>query len=184
MILKIIGYGVILFPFFYLGIQKEWTNFKGKRAQQNRLEAFQKKHHLNESDLKLFKETMGELKEQILTVERNCHRVKELQEIEKKQAGVKSAKEIFKELMKDPQGMTEFDHFLYQKMPSAVEISEKVRRVKENKIETPEIKQAIDEMLETFGLVLSRITEDYEEVVVEDSKEVAVTKKMMEKKDE
>lgn len=178
-ILILIGFILLLFI-----VLKLRERIKINHTYRERLEKFQKKHHLSKADLNLFRDTLGEAKVAILEVERVTKHYKQLKAIEKNEAGIRSAKEIFKKMMADPQSLSHFDDFLYIKLPSLVEAVLKIEQIKEASLTTPEIKKSTKQILETVQVLSASITDDYERIIQEASEDIALSKKLVEKHDE
>ena len=168
--------GVFLLVVWLLSGKSRWKNNK---TYKENIRKYQTKHGLTDSELNLFKETLGEAKSLILRWEEANKGIKELTIVEKKESGLKSAKEIFRELMKHPQKILQLNEFLYIKLPEIVEASERVRQIREANLSTKEIETAVKSMVQTINAISASITDDYEEIIQEDSEEIALTKKII-----
>ncbi|HDT8010657.1 TPA: 5-bromo-4-chloroindolyl phosphate hydrolysis family protein, partial [Enterococcus faecalis] len=96
--------------------------------------------------------------------------------------GVASAKGIFKHLVKYPEAITHFSDFLYHKVPEILRASERFLSIKEDKLSTEEITLATNGILSTIRVLSESITDDYERLVSEASEEIALSKKLVERK--
>lgn len=172
---------IILFVGVFVVI-KAVEYFKRVYIYKKKIKIYQQENKLTSDELLLFKETMAVVKKQILFLESAESKSKALLAIEKKEKGVASAKLIFKELMKEPQAMTELEQFLYRKLPSLVEASEKLVEIQESKLSTSEIEKSKKVILDTISSISASITDDYEAIVQEDSEDIYLSKKLIEGK--
>lgn len=173
--------GIIVFILFIIGAK--WRErILINRTYKERIERFQAKHHLSKSELTLFRETLGEAKDEILRIEGITKKYKQLAAIETGEAGIKSAKEIFKKLMENPQNINQLGDFLYQKLPGLVEATVKIEQIKQAELSTPEIEQSVAEILDTIQVLSASITDDYEQIIQLESEDIALTKKLVGRK--
>ncbi|MGX7199116.1 5-bromo-4-chloroindolyl phosphate hydrolysis family protein [Enterococcus nangangensis] len=153
-----------------------------ERVYRQRIDVYQKQHQLSSSELTLFRDTLGAAKEQILIIDSLTRSLPSLRAVEAETGGLKSAKQIFQQLMQEPQALNDFGDFLYQKLPSLVKAAEKLQEIKNSGVNTPEIKSSVNKILETITVIANSITDDYESLINEDSQEISLTKKILEKK--
>ncbi|MGX7238701.1 hypothetical protein RV11_GL001399 [Enterococcus phoeniculicola] len=156
--------------------KSRWGNNK---AYKENIRKYQTKHGLTDSELNLFKDTLGEAKALILRWEEANKGMKELTIVEAQESGLKSSKEIFQELMEHPQKIHQLNEFLYTKLPGVVEASERVRQIREASLSTKEIEASVKSMVQTISVISASITDDYEAIIQEDSEEIALTKKII-----
>ncbi|EOH72810.1 5-bromo-4-chloroindolyl phosphate hydrolysis family protein [Enterococcus malodoratus] len=176
---------IVLIVFFVLFlirlIQMVLFNLRQNTLYRQRIKNYQEEKQLSNVDLEIFHEAMEELRQQILRYEAATKKNKRLRAIEKEHGGLKSSKEIFQELMAHPDELTKFSDFLYHAIPSAADASEKVDAITEVDLPTPEIEKSLENILTTMTVISSSITSDYEAIIREDSEEIELTKKILEK---
>lgn len=150
-------------------------------AYKKRIKKYQQEKNLTDPELELFHQSMEELKQHIHRYEDATKKSKQLLKIEKVYGGLKSSKEIFQELLKYPHELTKFSNFLYQAIPGAADASEKVVMVQYVNLSSIEIEKSIEKILSTMIVISSNITNDYEQIIREDSEEIELTRKILEK---
>ncbi|MDT2680021.1 5-bromo-4-chloroindolyl phosphate hydrolysis family protein [Enterococcus gallinarum] len=161
------------------GVLQGKNHWKNNKIYKENIRKYQKKHELTDSELNLLKETLGEAKALILRWEAANKGSKELASVEAKEGGLKSAKEIFQELMEHPQKMHQLNAFLYIKLPEIVEASERVKQIRETSLSTKQIEASVKSMVQTIEVISASITDDYEAIIQEDSEEIALAKKII-----
>ena len=162
-----------------VGVIQGKSRWENNKAYKETIRNYQTKHSLTDSELNLFKETLGEAKSLILRWEEANQQIKELTIVEARESGLRSSKEIFQELMEHPHKIHQLNEFLYIKLPGVVEASERVKQVREASLYTKEIDISVKSMIQTISVISASITDDYEAIVQEDSEEIALTKKII-----
>ncbi|KAF1299629.1 hypothetical protein BAU15_00610 [Enterococcus sp. JM4C] len=170
---------IVCLSFALVGFTTGKSHRAAIKAYKENLRKYQKEKKLTDSELQLFKETLGEAKELILSWEETNKGIKSLNMIEAQELGLKSSKEIFKELMEHPKEINQLNEFLYIKLPGVVDASKRVRQIYEAGLSTPEIDESLKSMQHTIEVISRSITDDYEAIVQEDSEEIALTKKII-----
>lgn len=172
---------VLLVGTGYIG----WVIYRNGRTYfryKRNLKKYQTTHHLMDSDLEMYQRIMDELKKQIIYLNELTNKSRNLKKIEQVELGVASAKGIFKHLVKYPEAITHFSDFLYHKVPEILRASERFLSIKEDKLSTEEITLATNGILSTIRVLSESITDDYEKLVSEASEEIALSKKLVERK--
>nr|WP_179190330.1 5-bromo-4-chloroindolyl phosphate hydrolysis family protein [Enterococcus sp. 4G2_DIV0659]OTO09525.1 hypothetical protein A5880_000204 [Enterococcus sp. 4G2_DIV0659] len=159
--MKIIGLLVLLV--FLKGIEY----FRRLYTYKKRIKTYQKNNQLTSDELQLFKETMFIAKKQIIRLELMTSKSTILMKIEKKEKGLHSSKLLFDQLMKHPKEMTELEQFLYTKLPSIVQATEKFIQIQDAELSTTEIKKSKTMIIETISSISASITDEYEEIIQE-----------------
>lgn len=142
---------------------------------------YKKKHHLSKSDLNLFKETMGVAKNQIIEWEELVKNSNNLRDNTEIKTAIQSAEEIFKRLMEYPNEMTEFNDFLYVKLPDVLSATKRYESIESSSIDTHEIKESMKSILLSLVFICESITDDYEASIVDVMNEIDLTKRVLEK---
>ncbi|OEG09740.1 hypothetical protein BCR21_14500 [Enterococcus ureasiticus] len=168
--------------FVLLVLIKGIEYFKRMYTYKKRIKTYQKHNCLTSDELLLFKETMSITKKQIILFETTISKSKVLMKIETKEKGLQSSKLLFDELMKHPKEMTELEQFLYIKLPGIVEATEKFIQIQNAQLSTSEIEKSKARVLETISSISASITDEYEEIIQEDSEDIYLTKKLIEGK--
>ncbi|MGM0125977.1 hypothetical protein IGI37_003378 [Enterococcus sp. AZ194] len=161
------------------GISIIKNRLKENKVHNTNIRMYQKEKGLTDSELNLLRETLGEVKSLILSWEKTNIGIKDLNIVEAQESGIKSAKEIFQELMENPKKLNQLNEFLYIKLPGVVDASKRVRKIRESGLSTPEIEESVKSMVHTIRVISASITDDYEAIVQEDSEEIALTKKII-----
>lgn len=172
--------GVVFILIMIVVINKTQDQLKNNRIFQKKIQDFQLKHKLSDADLNLFKNTMGEAKDQIIEWETLVNQSKRMKQIPKVLTAIKSAKEIFRRLMDNPKNMTEMNDFLYTKLPGILDATKRFTDIEKSKIETSEIGQSLKVITKTIMVVSESIIDDYEIIVQKEADEVTVTQRIVE----
>ena len=176
------AYALVIFLLISIIIFDKRQQINLNMKHKKRIKDYQNKNELSDSELNLFKETMSVAKGQIIEWELVVDGSKILKKKQEIIIGIKSAQEIFKELMEHPKEMTELHDFLYTKLPGVLSASKSFIAIEEADISTDEIKQSLASILSTIIMVSESITDDYEEIIAEDLDEINVTKQLVGKK--
>lgn len=172
-VIVLIGTGVVIY--------KNNERIKLFFNYKKRLKNYREQHHLSQGDLELFKETMGLAKVQIIEWEELIEKSNRLKKSTEIKTAIKSAQEVFKRLMEYPNEMTEFDDFLYIKLPGVLSGIQRYETIESSKIKTEEIKESMETIYLSIITISESITDDYEESIVDVMNEVGITEKMIEK---
>ncbi|MGM0238295.1 MULTISPECIES: 5-bromo-4-chloroindolyl phosphate hydrolysis family protein [Enterococcus] len=175
-ILNMLVLGIV---FFIWIVVRTLSNYSINKVFIDRQKKFKTEHQMSDQDLRLFQQTMEELKKQIIYIEQVTNMNNHLKKIEKKEAGIVSAKQIFQELMNEPKDLTKYGDFIYKKLPSMEHACSKLMNIEDSNLNTPEIKDSKNNILQTINFISSSITDDYERLVEEDSTEIALSKKVI-----
>lgn len=159
-------------------------NQRISQLQQQKIKEYQEKHQLTKADLQVFRQQMRELKENIIQLEQITQGNTDLKKIEKAEAGLASAKEIFQELMAHPNDLTKYGDFSYKKLPSLLDASVRLEEIQKSNLQTPEIKISLTRIKETIQFISASITDDYERIVAEDSEEIALAREYIGEKND
>lgn len=173
--------GIVIIGLAIWGGSRIYTNHKIKKEFNDRQKKYKETHQLSDQDLELFKKTMGEIKNQILELEAATNKNKDLKKIEHTESGIKSAKEIFLELMAEPNDLTKYGDFIYKKLPSMLDACTRLNKIEETGLNSKEIRESVTSILETVTFISASITDEYERIVKEDSEEIALSKKIIDK---
>lgn len=171
--------GIVIIGLAIWGGNRFYSSYKTKKVFNDRQKKYKETHQLSDKDLELFKKTMGEMKNQILGIEEATNKNKDLKKIENLEAGIKSAKEIFQELMAEPNELTKYGDFIYKKLPSMLDACIRLNKIEGTKLNSKEIRESVDSILETVTFISASITDEYERIVKEDSEEIALSKKVI-----
>lgn len=173
--------GIVVIVLAIWGANRLYVDYKTRKVFTDRQSKYKEVHQLSDQDLELFKKTMGEMKNQILGIEEATNKNKDLKKIEKSESGIKSAKEIFQELMAEPNDLTKYGDFIYKKLPSMLDACTRLNKIEETGLNSKEIRESVTSILETVTFISASITDEYERIVKEDSEEIALSKKIIDK---
>lgn len=162
-------------------IQVVIYNIRVTQNYTRSIEAYKQTHKLSNQDFKLFKASMDELRDQIVRYNAATRKSKQLIAIEKECNGVKSSKKMFQELFENPGHLIQYSTFLYQAMPHAADFSEKLVEIEKAKINNPRIQESVANLLESLRVISTSITDNYEQLIEEDSEDSVLTKQILEK---
>lgn len=155
---------------------------KFNSEQNNKIKKYQNKNYFTDSELNLFKETMSLVKMQIVEWEAMSNTSKILQKKQEIKVGIKSAQEIFKELVQHPKESVQQADFLYTKLPGVLSGTDSFISIEKAVNNTEESKQSLDSMLATIIMISESITEDYEKMLANDLDETNDTKQLLSKR--
>lgn len=145
-----------------------------KRSE--RITAYKQQHGLSTDDLAVLRDTMGTAKDQIIASRKLVYANKSLSTVAQETKGIRSAEAIFKELMAHPHEITDFDNFLYHKLPELQEAAQRYHDIQDDAINTTAVKESAEDIKATIRSILTSITNDYENIVREDAADIAMTR--------
>lgn len=152
---------------------------KLKTAQLLAVHAFQEENKLSNRDLKVFKEVMGEAKNQILLAEQLAKQMKH--SVPAIATTLEASKELFKYLMEEPKELILYGDFLYRDLPAFCSVLERRNTMESAGIasdETFQTQNELDNMLtEVSKKILKAYNQYQEEQQEEVERAVLVTKK-------
>ncbi|AQP54438.1 hypothetical protein BW732_09495 [Vagococcus penaei] len=146
-----------------------------RRLEQQKLPSLSrnKEEHYSEigmsdSEIKFFRQTMAETKEQIVTLEKNMTDVTKLRTIDLKYQTVKASKAVFKELVKKPQKLHQANDFLYTHLPNIVELTNRYVEINNHDIKNKQTYDALTKCVGTIESMSTLIVDDYNNLVKDD----------------
>lgn len=164
------------------GFQYNLERAKINKSQKSNVKKYQKDNNLSDSELKLFREVMGVAKDQIIEIDYLVGKSKKLKKEKIVHKGIKSAQEVFMNLMEHPDELTLFNDFLYVKLPGALSALKSFSSIESSDIMTAEINKSLNKITDNIRTIFESIIDDYEVAVYDDMDEIDTTKRMVEKK--
>lgn len=125
---------------------------------------------LSDSDIKIFRQTLAEAKENIETWEGNIQKNDDLDMVDSLTGGLKAAKQTFKFIVQQPQELTKQNELLYKQLPNMVKLSEKYLEMKNEPIKTEESERDLNETLLLFKTLSIQISKNYHDILMDDVK--------------
>lgn len=141
-------------------------------TQSQAIAAYRTKHHLSPDELKLFRETMGTAKQQILSLSQQARDSEALANIFQTTGALHAAQELFREMMSHPQVMTQHGDFLYKMLPALSESCDQLITAEQADVHTPTVDAAMMTMKAGIQRQAEAIVKDYATVVTSDAEEV------------
>lgn len=145
---------------------------KAKTAQLAAVRDFQEKHELSSRDLKLFKETMKEAKEQILAADGSFSRDEE--DGSSTEFAIKACKEIFKYLMDNPKEIISYGDFLYRSLPAFSNALMRETTIQKAQIQKEEIVQTSNVLDNVITELAEIIIADYNRCMKDELEETVI----------
>ena len=122
---------------------------------------------LSDSDIKLFRETMGEAKRQIELWSKANQSKTDLSVIEDVTGGLASAKKTFQFIVQNPQELTKQSDFLYKDLPNIVKLIESYDKLKAEPVKN---ERDLSETLLLLKTLSAQVAENYHEILMKDVK--------------
>jgi 5-bromo-4-chloroindolyl phosphate hydrolysis protein len=122
---------------------------------------------LSDSDIKLFRETMAEAKNQIKAWETASKTITDVSVIEDVTGGLAAAKKTFQFIVKNPQELTKQNEFLYKSLPNMSKLIESYRKLQQEAIKS---EKDLSETLLLMKTLSNQVAENYHEILMTDVK--------------
>ncbi|WP_081168301.1 5-bromo-4-chloroindolyl phosphate hydrolysis family protein [Lactococcus garvieae] len=123
---------------------------------------------LSESDIEIFRETLGDAKENIEKWEANTNKNDELEVVESVTGGLEASKLLFKHIVQNPTQLTKQNDFLYKDLPNMVKLTEKYLEMQKQSIKTQEVSRDMDETLLLIKTLSANFSKNYHEILMDD----------------
>jgi 5-bromo-4-chloroindolyl phosphate hydrolysis protein len=178
---------IVALPVYYILIIRHAIKVKkskqttgAPKLTNDKLEHY-KEAGLSESDIKVFRDTMAKAREDVKKWEANVQLNSKLTAIDLRTEGVKGAKAMFKELVKEPNRLTEASEFLYKHLPNMVELSDKYIEISAHEIKNKETYDTLDKSANVIEVLSNQIAKDYTDFVKNDIDDMDIEVKLAKK---
>lgn len=171
------GFLVIGLIIYYAIFAKKGHRMRQKAKTKKTNAEKEKLYHeagLNEQDIKAFRNTMAEAKQNIIDWEENVKQNSTLKKIEKETQGIIAAKALFKEIVEEPKRITEVDTFLYKRLPNIVNLTEKYLKITAHKIKAESTIETLKKSEDVIQKVSLQISNDYTNFVSDDLEDLTI----------
>ncbi|MBS7576822.1 MULTISPECIES: 5-bromo-4-chloroindolyl phosphate hydrolysis family protein [unclassified Enterococcus] len=171
------GFLAIGLIIYYAIFAKKGHSMRQKAKSKKTNSEKEKLYHeagLNEQDIKAFRNTMAEAKQNIIDWEANVKQNATLKKIEKETQGIIAAKALFKEIVEEPKRITEVDTFLYKRLPNIVNLTEKYLKITAHKIKAESTIETLKKSEEVIQKVSIQISNDYTKFVSDDLEDLTI----------
>ncbi|MDR0297860.1 MAG: 5-bromo-4-chloroindolyl phosphate hydrolysis family protein [Streptococcaceae bacterium] len=122
----------------------------------------------SEKDIEIFTREMNAAKKQIDSWIARVKNSNELQMIEQVTAGLDSAKNIFRELQKNPKNLTKQNAFLYTDLPNMLALTEKYESMQLEKMKNEVTSRDLSETLLLIKTLSKKIATRYHDMLMDD----------------
>lgn len=130
-----------------------------------------KEQGLSESEIRLFRQTMKEARDQILSLE-TAFQSSNLKQIETTTPVVKACQGIFKELVQEPKKLNEADQFLYQHLPNITMLAAKYVAVSRQNQIRRDSDLLLEKTYQTIVEVAKLVISDYQQLTNDDREQL------------
>lgn len=149
-----------------------FEQFKRKPKIKDKTLDYYKKKGLKESDVIVFRDTMLEVRETLVTLGQTFSKNSVLREIEKQTKGIESGQKIFQYLVENPLDLIDFDDFLYKDLPHLTVLVTNYQELDKQVVKYDEVNQNIQEVLALIEKVANGIQKDYHKTLFDSVKDI------------
>lgn len=172
LILATIEYGIYrLLKLFHLIKPKQTAKINKKYSDVAPISDDLIKHYheegLNDEEIKLFRQTMKEARDQIMTIEDNFTDPT-LAAIDRKIPVILACQNSFKELVSEPRKLNAASEFLYHHLPNLTALSSKYIEVKRRNQISQDANDLLHQTKDTIQEMAGMIVEDYKHLTHDD----------------
>jgi 5-bromo-4-chloroindolyl phosphate hydrolysis protein len=175
-IINIISFIITVLFFYFIGkilvksIRKLTTGVKKEvpKVQKSKdITASYKEAGLNDNDIKIFRDVMGNTRDNIIAWDKHVKANQDLQLIEEVTTGLESSKKMFKYIVNHPQELNLNQSFLYNDLPAMRKLTGKYLDLAGTRES-----DAHKEALSTIKALSEKIAKCYQSTLVDDIKEI------------
>lgn len=123
--------------------------------------AYYHEHGLSDEDIQFFRETMNTAKEQIIKADQHFSASSKLKAIRNRTSVIQICQNLFKEIVKAPDRLSEADQFLYVHLPSLEKLTNKYCQISQHQKKARDTYTVLDQSVQTIEKICTAIIEDY-----------------------
>lgn len=130
---------------------------------------------LSDAEIKVFRDTMADARQEIVTLETTMQQVPKLRAINLNHDTINLSKALFAALVKEPDRLQEAAPFLYKHLPTSVQIAKKYEEISHHELKTSDTYAVMDRSVEMLAALSEQIKHDYLDFVSEDVSDLKST---------
>lgn len=135
--------------------------------------AYYHEHGLSDEDIQFFRETMNTAKEQIVKADQHFSSSSKLKAIRNRTSVIQICQNLFKEIVKAPDRLSEADQFLYVHLPSLEKLTHKYCQISQHQKKAKDTYTVLDQSAQTIEKMCTAIIEDYLRFMEADVRELS-----------
>jgi 5-bromo-4-chloroindolyl phosphate hydrolysis protein len=154
--------------------RKEAKRVQKPQITQDKIEHY-RNSGLTDNEIQFFRDTMAELKTQIVAWERNVNKSPKLKAIDLRTDALKGAKALFKELVKEPKRLTQASDFVHKHVPTMLELTNKFIEIEQHDLKDSDTYAVLQKSTEGIEIMGKAISRDYLDFVKNDLEDMDYT---------